>query len=1327
VSNTKKILTTFLRRLVNLTANNRSLFLPRLSGDHFIDLHELSQLEKEKSFAIIEALIARKKKIVSAIADPRMEAVNQVSRKLKHLKRLDHFLYDERGSRDLHLAWPFVRGKFTDGTLVRCPLLFFPVEIIEEKNHWVIKLRDDADITFNKSFLLAYSFYQQQPVDESLQEETFEDADRDSTVFRTYIYQVLQKSSVDINFNPDNFRDELESFKSFKKDEFEKEYFEGQLKLFPEAVLGIFPQSGSYLIPDYTSLIENENMADLESFFASRTQVYEHEQTVKEEKMFPAFAMDAWQEHALKTIKNGNSLVVQGPPGTGKSQLICNLIADSLAHGKIVLLVSQKRAALDVVYDRLSKAGMDDFVALVHDFKNDRKDIYRKMAAQVDRIDDYKARNISIDSIQLERKFIQTSRAIDQITEELEEFKRCLFDDADCGFSAKELYLLARSSDPVINVKQEFSQLTRQALQKLNQKLTTFIRYAAQFKVREYLCYERKSFSQCTLADWKETDQVLKEIIPSFLQVQHQIEERFNVKPDWYQCEEFWSKQPLATELLQLLQQPVVYRYFTQLIPYPDEETSSLWLANCARLINDCYEDNGVETSLRSTQLGDFQLALQKAMNMRKHFFGRMYWGLFVKERNIVKRALVTNKLSLSKDGLLALERQLDNRLNLEHNLSKLKGKNWLIDIPEEYDIALFNDWFSLYQKAIRAKLIFNQIRGLKNFINPGSMSLPDFRTKMEELYGPLYELNVKKEHWLARLLPIQIERIATGQQDALLLSSTLRKDFDALCECDRLEESFSPDEHTMLKKLYDMVCEWNAAAICALLNNSVYMAWLDYLETKYPVLRIPSSGRLFNLETELRELIEEKEKISIEILLLRAREKVIEELEFNRLNNRITYRDLHHQVTKKKKIWPVRRVISEFEDEVFKLLPCWMVSPEVASAIFPLREMFDLVIFDEASQCFAEQGIPALYRARQVLIAGDSQQLQPSDLYRPRWQNEDDDTPDAEALSLLDLSGRYLKSIVLKGHYRSKSMALIEFSNRHFYDHQLRMLPDRHTFNGLEPSIEYHKVEGVWEAQSNLIEAEHVANLVLSLYAQHPNKEIGVVTFNAVQQTLIQDLLDYKVDAKYKLPKSLFVKNIENVQGDERDIIIFSVGYARDKRNKLNAQFGTLNISGGENRLNVAITRAREKVIVVASIWPQELQVENTLNNGPKLLKEYLQYAKEVSEGGRYVAHVNGVADKAVYHLKRAVGQQLASHESLKLLDGNWPFADLVVKQQEEYIGALLTDDIHYAESLTAKAWHAQIPRILQQKNWKFNQLYSRNFWLDPHRFSQDLDRFFA
>lgn len=1332
LNNTKSILTTYLRRLTNLSGNNRSLFLPRLTSEQFIDLHEFSQLQKEKSFTIIEALIAEKKKNICAVADPRMEAVNEASKKLKKLSRLDQFLFEERGSRDLHVGWPFVRGKFADGTLVRCPLLFFPVALELENNNWILKPREGADITFNKSFLLAHSFYHQLKTEEALLEENFEEADRDSTVFRTFIYQILQKSNLDINFNQDNYQNELVTFQSYKKEAFEEAHFNGELKLFPEAVLGIFPQSGSYLIPDYTDLIENNKIADLENFFSARSENKSEDpnflQQVKEEKVFPAFSMDAWQENAIKAVKLGHSIVVQGPPGTGKSQLICNLIADGLATGKKILVVCQKRAALDVVYRRLAENNMADFLALVHDFKNDRRDIFRKAAYQVDHIEEYKSRNNSIDSIQLDRKFLQISRGIDQITEELEEYKKTLFNEDDSGFHAKELYLLSSLKQPTANLKQEYHLFTRTNTEEFLPKLKRYAGYALQFNIPEHPWVERKPFSSWSIADLKVLNKLPEEIKKYFTDLQNELHQSLGTKPDWYHCEEFWKNKSRANEMLQHLGDESAYDFFLRSLSFSDEETSTLWMANLARLVDDCFKGISVEKTIKTENLGSFQAALQRAVRTRGRLFGRMRWEVFSKDKNLIKRALVANELKANKDGFDILESKLDNRLNLEHNLSKLRTTTWMGEIPSDYNPETFKAWFESAQKGIRAKMIFRYIRGLQNFIDPNFLDLRGFHSKMEKLFKPLYLLQQKKNEWSQYLTFNQVNKIISEAQYAAQLQDTVQRDFDSLCEFDKLHENLSDIEKTVIERVRERAGTWDPQKLSATFLNSVYLAWIDHLETKFPILRIPSSGRLSNLERELRDLIQEKEKISGEILLLRAREKVIEELEFNRLNNRVTYRDLHHQLTKKKKIWPVRKIITEFEDEIFRLLPCWLTSPESASAIFPMREMFDLVIFDEASQCFAEQGIPALYRAKQAVIAGDSQQLRPSDLYMTRWMEEDRNQPDLEVDSLLNLGSRYLMSLTLQGHYRSQSLELIEFSNFHFYKNKLSLLPDRYAFNGEEPAIRYYKVDGVWENQTNQIEAGKIAELVFEYHDNYPNKSIGVVTFNAPQQMLILDVLEEKFSSNSKsVPSTLFVKNIENVQGDERDIIIFSIGYAPDKKKKLSAQFGSLNVAGGENRLNVAITRAREKIIIVASILGDELKVEDAKNAGPRLLKEYLQYGWRVSKGSnsRYKPPLSKNRMATSLQLKNILQEHLPQRIEATIEDETVPFADLVVKKENTYTGLILTDDAQYFQSMSAKAWHAQTPHLFEVKHWKYTLAHSRHYWMDPDRFFNEVGKF--
>jgi hypothetical protein len=1331
-TDSKNVLRTYLRRLTNLSGNNRSLFLLRLYAEQLIDLHELNQLNGLKSFEIVNALISGKDIRLCPVLDSRVSFSNEASKKLKKLQRTDHFLFEERGSNDLHVGWPFLRGKFSDGTPVRCPLLFFPVTIVQENNSWYLQPRPQAGITLNKSFLLAYSFYNKVKLEEELLETNFEDFNVDSTVFRTELYQLL-KDKIELNFNADNFRDELSPFKIFKRQEFDDAHRNGEIKLYPEAVLGMFPQAGSQLVPDYLHLLENNRVKDLEQFFLDKKNEGESEDhrvsaaAIKEEKLYTPFTLDAYQEDAIKDVKKGKSIVVQGPPGTGKSQLICNLIADAIASGKRALLVCQKRAALDVVYNRLQAKELGDFVGLVHDFRNERKAIFSKLARQIDNIENFQTFNRSIDVIQTERRFFQVCRAIDNITEDLEQFKKALFDDTECGLSIKELYLTSDLNGETINIRQEYREMTFAVLPEYIRKLKQFVGYAALFEKPDYLWKERKSFARHTLADLREIENTISEIPRFQRELEDKVQALIPVKLNIEECESLHDREPEVQSIFPLLKNDTIYDYFQAMAEESDDETSLLWFSNVERVVISCFEGAGVETSLSSDNLVKFQEALQKRMEARKrNFIKLLHWELTSKDKVWLKRVLIANQLEYNKAGFYTLEQRLDNRLNLEHHLTALKKKEWLIDLPLDYDLSKLKTWFTRQKLAIRAKLAFNSLREIRKSVNLKKFSREGLISMLHSLMGVVSGIAEKRVQWQWYLTNFQIRKLIYDPTIEKDFIKVLKKDFDSLCDFDKLKESFLEHEKNVMVKLLDATQGQPFEKLEALLQNSLRLCWIEHIEAKYPYLRSVSSLKMEEQQKELLSLVDEKQKLSHDILLSRARERVYENMEFNRLNNRVTYRDLYHQVTKKKKIWPLRKIVTDFQDELFRVMPCWMASPESVSAIFPMTDVFDLVIFDEASQCFSERGIPAMYRGKQMVIAGDDMQLKPSELYQVRWEEEGED-PDTEVDSLLELAERYLPTVHLQGHYRSQSLELIDFSNRHFYDGRLRLLPDRHTLNLQEPGIEYHNVGGVWEDHTNAAEARAVVARVLALVKENPKKDIGVVTFNSPQQALIMDLMEEAfTNERISIPTSLFVKNIENVQGDEKDIIIFSIGYAPDKNKKMKMQFGSLSVSGGENRLNVAITRAREKIILICSIEPEELKTEDLQNDGPRLLRKYLEFARDVYQRN-FKPHVaEAVKQSATWFLNSQIRTWTTGRfADLQFETDALPLADLHFKKNGHHLGIVMTDDARYFTSLSVKDSFAYVPALLTQKHWDYHVVFSRNLWQDRERVEDGLLRF--
>ncbi len=348
--------------------------------------------------------------------------------------------------------------------------------------------------------------------------------------------------------------------------------------------------------------------------------------------------------------------------------------------------------------------------------------------------------------------------------------------------------------------------------------------------------------------------------------------------------------------------------------------------------------------------------------------------------------------------------------------------------------------------------------------------------------------------------------------------------------------------------------------------------------------------------------------------------------------------KDYLYQISKKKKQWPIRKTMEVYGQFILSLFPCWLLSPENVSTLLPLtKNLFDIVIFDEASQVFIESTIPTIYRGKNIVVAGDAKQLRPSTTFVKRYLGADPELLDdysvqaaLEVDSLLDLAVSRYESAWLTYHYRSQSQELIEFSNNAFYNSELQISPNVKRSENQTPIVR-HRVNGKWINRENLVEADEVVKIIKDIFKTRKNGEsIGIITFNSDQQDAIADAIDKEMannaDFRSDMIKernriengediSIFIKNLENVQGDERDIIIFSIGYAENEQGKVYTNFGSLSGEGGENRLNVAITRAKRKIHIVTSIEPEALKVDGAKNAGPKLLKQYLMFARAVSK----------------------------------------------------------------------------------------------------------------
>ncbi len=459
------------------------------------------------------------------------------------------------------------------------------------------------------------------------------------------------------------------------------------------------------------------------------------------------------------------------------------------------------------------------------------------------------------------------------------------------------------------------------------------------------------------------------------------------------------------------------------------------------------------------------------------------------------------------------------------------------------------------------------------------------------------------------------------------------------------------------------------------------------------------------------------------------------------------------HLESKRKK--SVRDFIQDYQLELFSHIKVWLMTPEVVSEILPLNyAMFDLVVFDEASQLYVEKAIPTIYRARKVVIAGDTKQLRPSSLGSGRYDSnedlEEENIPIAkDAESLLDLARYQYPETILNYHYRSSFEELIAFSNFAFYEGKLMVSPNVTVEK--KPPIEYHVVEdGVWENRRNIKEAEQVITIVKKiLRTRKQNESIGIITFNTQQRTQIEDLLDIEIykNSRYskKLQKelnrkendedqSLFVKNIENVQGDERDIIIFSTAYAKNKEGRFLRQFGWLNNEGGQNRLNVAISRAKKKIYFITSFYPENFRVDDLKGQGPKLLKRYMEYAYAISEKDHKQAE-NIL--KSLYQ-QNTVQQNLTEsylienvEKRLKALDykleknigiGGYSIDFVLVDKQthERVLGIICEDHRKMNTDVRDQYYHQE--KYLNARGWTIYRIFGPNWFKDPNKEMRDI-----
>ena len=515
------------------------------------------------------------------------------------------------------------------------------------------------------------------------------------------------------------------------------------------------------------------------------------------------------------------------------------------------------------------------------------------------------------------------------------------------------------------------------------------------------------------------------------------------------------------------------------------------------------------------------------------------------------------------------------------------------------------------------------------------------------------------------------------------------------------------------------------AEHLCGAFRKQFYDQWIDTVLSSVPVLAT------FNRVSQDKavQIFSGKDKEQFEINKAKIKSKLSgERPSLDVIAPGGALGILLREGQKKRKQKSIRKLLSETGELVQRIKPCFMMSPLSVSTFLEAGAVhFDVVVFDEASQIFPWDAIGAIYRAEQLIVVGDSRQMPPSNFFQNILESDQDDEDDEDVTnyeSILDLCSTTMQQLRLRWHYRSRYEQLIAFSNKNFYDGELVTFPSS-TMDRTGIGIDYHHVDGLFDRKShtNRKEAEYVVDLIYSNIELYPDRSLGVVAFSVAQQELIDKLLmkkrldhpEKEFFFKSDVNEPFFIKNLETVQGDERDTIIFSIAYGMDAQGRLLHNFGPLNRIGGERRLNVAVTRAKCNVQLVSSMHYTDIDLKKSGAEGIRLLREYL----DLAENGEvalersvsvypYEAYDSDFEEEVCDFLKTkgfTVDTQVGC-SGFRI--------DLALKRQDssDYVLAIECDGASYHSSRNARDRDRLRQEILERMGWRFYRIWSTDWY---------------
>lgn len=1053
------------------------------------------------------------------------------------------------------------------------------------------------------------------------------------------------------------------------------------------------------------------------------------DERLKPSDMAVVMSADSSQLMAIETASKGESFVLHGPPGSGKSQTITNMIANALYQGKSVLFVAEKMAALSVVQKRLEKVGLGPFCLELHSNKAQKSAVLSQLE-----------KTLTVSNLQSPEEYEAVANKLFEQRKSLNDIVDELHKKRENGFSVYELvglYEENREYDGKISFTGQWAAgLSKEDLEKCFTALSDMKVVAKE--CGDLLTHPLREFS---FPDY--SMQLKEEFVKLAGEYGDICAEEVNIIPKFVGM--FGSSETYTVPQICYIENVLNLCGKTEVI-LPKLLEGGNALSGKERIETQIQSGRDVSQAkaelLKEFKPSIFTYDVAAARNRLVAAQGK--WLLAKKKdiSSLVKELsfLALNPSSVSDDKLEGIYDRLDKFNELKNNVS----------IDESFAQTfegIYNkeetDWDKLAKCFIENLSLCNAVwsvnigEEMKTAVS-GRVCAPDFKEYLSGLKPEIdkfLELRAKSvisENALMEKFGLDWNMFFSSSdffgyiKEAVsrwISSSEEMRSYAALCSKERTLSELGLGELLTLFKNGELKAEEFEGVLKCNFGRSAATEYISHND-----ILAHFNGAGFNATiSNFREITEKFEILSVKETVAKLSTNIPQSGEGISSSSEVGV--LQKQIKNPRRAMPIRKLFNEIPTLLRRMCPCMLMSPiSVAQYIDPSFPKFDLVIFDEASQIPTGEAAGALARGENVVVVGDPKQLPPTSFFMTNQQDEENyEIEDMESL-LDDCLAISMPEQHLLWHYRSRHESLIAYSNATYYDNKLLSFPSP---NDLVSQVKLVKVEGFYDrgkTKQNRAEAEKVVEEIINrLKNPETSKDsIGVVTFNIVQQNLIEDLLTEKLNedeealnASYGLEEPIFVKNLENVQGDERDVILFSIGYGPDRDGKVGMNFGPLNQEGGWRRLNVAISRSRKEMVIFTSIRPEQIRISNTTAEGVVGLKGFLEFA----EKGKNALFVRSdCVNEKNSSVAKAIAKKLneAGYKTNTDIGSSEYKIDIGVihpENSDEYCLGILVDGENYNAAKCARDRNILQPSVLDGLGWNLHRVWTLDWFDTPDR----------